>query len=182
MGKIVLVTGGSRSGKSTFAEKILEGKDNVLYIATAKVTDEEMKKRIEIHKKSRNQKWSTYEGFKNLDKILEKDNNKYVMLECIGTMVTNLMFDKNIDFDTISLEEIAKLEKEIKDEVKKVITTAKEKDKELIIVTNEVGWSIVPGYRLGRIFSDILGHVNQYIGSLSDEAYMVACGFPIKLK
>ncbi|EFG90097.1 adenosylcobinamide kinase/adenosylcobinamide-phosphate guanylyltransferase [Clostridium carboxidivorans P7] len=104
------------------------------------------------------------------------------MLECIGTMVTNLMFDKNIDFDTISLEEIAKLEKEIKDEVKKVITTAKEKDKELIIVTNEVGWSIVPGYRLGRIFSDILGHVNQYIGSLSDEAYMVACGFPIKLK
>ncbi|EFG90096.1 adenosylcobinamide kinase/adenosylcobinamide-phosphate guanylyltransferase domain protein [Clostridium carboxidivorans P7] len=72
MGKIVLVTGGSRSGKSTFAEKILEGKDNVLYIATAKVTDEEMKKRIEIHKKSRNQKWSTYEGFKDLDKILEK--------------------------------------------------------------------------------------------------------------
>ncbi|AKA71781.1 bifunctional adenosylcobinamide kinase/adenosylcobinamide-phosphate guanylyltransferase [Clostridium scatologenes] len=182
MGKIVLVTGGSRSGKSTFAEKILEGKDNVLYIATAKVTDEEMKKRIEIHKKSRNQKWSTYEGFKDLDKILEKDNNKYIMLECMGTMVTNLMFDKNIDFDTISLEEISKLEKEIKDEVKKVITVAKERDKELIVVTNEVGWSIVSGYRLGRIFSDILGHINQHIGSLSDEAYMVACGFPIRLK
>lgn len=182
MGKIVLVTGGSRSGKSNFAEKILEGKDNVLYIATALVTDEEMKKRIEIHKKSRNQKWSTYEGFKDLDKILNKDNNKYVMLECIGTMVTNFMFQKTCDFDNISLEEISELEKEIKDEVKKLITTIKEKDKELIVVTNEVGWSLVPEYKLGRIFSDILGHINQFIGSFSDEAYMVACGFPIKLK
>ncbi len=182
MGKIVLVTGGSRSGKSTFAEKILEGKDNVLYIATAVVTDEEMKKRIEIHKKSRNQNWSTYEGFKDLDQILNKDNNKYIMLECIGTMVTNLMFEKTYDFDNISLEETAELEKEIKSEVEKLVTTAREKDKELIVVTNEVGWSLVPEYKLGRIFSDILGHINQYIGSLSDEAYMVACGFPIKLK
>ena len=101
MAKIVLVTGGSRSGKSTFAEKILEGKDNVLYIATAAVTDEEMKKRIAIHKTSRNQNWSTYEGFKDLDQILNKDNNRYVKLECIGTIVTNLMFEKTYDFDNI---------------------------------------------------------------------------------
>ncbi|NMM63206.1 bifunctional adenosylcobinamide kinase/adenosylcobinamide-phosphate guanylyltransferase [Clostridium sp. P21] len=182
MGKVILVTGGSRSGKSTFAEQILEGKDNVLYIATAKATDEEMKKRIEIHRKNRNQKWSTYEGFKGLDKVLKKDTNKYVMLECIGTMITNLIFEKYHDFDNISMEEIAELEKEVKEEVAKVIFAARENDKEMIVVTNEVGCTLVPEYKLGRIFSDIVGHINQFIGSLSDEAYMITCGFSIKLK
>lgn len=182
MGKIILITGGIRSGKSTFAEKLLINKENVLYIATAVVTDKEMEKRIETHKKSRNQKWTTYEGFKDLDKILRKDTNNYVMLECIGTMVTNLMFEKKRDFDNMSIEQTADLEARIKDEVRKLIMTAKEKGKELIVVTNEVGCSLVPEYKMGRIFSDILGHVNQLIGSLSDEAYMVTCGFPIKLK
>ncbi len=182
MGKIILVTGGSRSGKSTFAEKLLENKEDVLYIATAIGTDKEMEKRIENHKSRRNKKWATHEGFKDLDEILKKYTNKYVMLECVGTMITNLMFEESHDFDNISLNEIDKMENVIKNEVKKLIKTAKERQKELIIVTNEVGWSLVPEYKLGRIFSDVLGHINQFIGSLSDEAYMVACGFPIKLK
>ena len=111
MGKIILVTGGSRSGKSTFAEKLLEDKDDVLYIATAIVTDKEMEKRIENHKKRRNVKWGTYEGYKELDKVFKEDQHKYIMLECIGTMVTNLMFDKNYNFDTMSQQEISELNK-----------------------------------------------------------------------
>lgn len=182
MGKIILITGGTRSGKSNFAEKLLVNKDNVLYIATAMVTDKEMEKRIEIHKKSRNQKWTTYEGFKSLDEALEKDTNKYVMLECIGTMVTNLMFENKCDFDNMNMAQVGELEANIKNQVKKLIVSAKKNNKELIIVTNEVGCSLVPEYRMGRIFSDILGHINQFIGRESDEAYLVACGFPIKLK
>ena len=182
MGKIILVTGGSRSGKSTFAEKLLEDKDDVLYIATAIVTDKEMEKRIENHKNRRNPKWGTHEGYKELDKVFGSEKYNYVMLECIGTMVTNLMFDKEYDFDTMSQQEIAELTTRIKSEVEKLIFAAKQKDKELIIVTNEVGWSLVPEYRLGRIFSDILGHLNQLIAGLSDEVYLVACGLPIKLK
>lgn len=182
MGKIILVTGGSRSGKSAFAEKLLEGKDDVLYIATAIVTDKEMENRIEKHKKQRNKEWATYEGFKNLAEVIEEDSHKYIMIECIGTMVTNFMFDREYDFDTMSQEEISELNNKIKLEVEKLLLAAKESDKEVIIVTNEVGWSLVPEYRLGRIFSDILGHINQYIGRLSDEAYIVACGFPLKLK
>ncbi|MCT8978163.1 bifunctional adenosylcobinamide kinase/adenosylcobinamide-phosphate guanylyltransferase [Clostridium sp. CX1] len=182
MGKIILVTGGSRSGKSTFAEKLLENKNDVLYIATAIVTDKEMEKRIEKHKKQRNQKWATYEGFKNLAEVIKKDSHKYIMIECIGTMVTNFMFDKEYNFDTMSQEDISELSKKIKSEVETLLLAAKDSDKEVVIVTNEVGWSLVPEYRLGRIFSDILGHVNQYIGSFSDEAYLVACGFPLKLK
>lgn len=182
MGKIILVTGGSRSGKSTFAEKLLEDKDDVLYIATAIVTDKEMEKRVQKHKERRNVKWGTYEGYKELDKVLKTDCHKYIMLECIGTMVTNLMFDKNYDFDTMSQEDIKKLSNHIKLEVEKIILAAKENNKELIIVTNEVGWSLVSEHRLGRIFSDTLGNLNQLIASLSDKVYLVACGLPLKLK
>lgn len=182
MGKVILVTGGSRSGKSTFAEKLLEDKDDVLYIATAIVTDKEMEKRVQKHKERRNSKWGTYEGYKELDKVFKEDSHKYIMLECIGTMVTNLMFDKNYDFDTMSQQDITNLSQSIKSEVEKIITVAKENNKELIIVTNEVGWSLVSEHRLGRIFSDILGNLNQMIASLSDEVYLVACGLPLKLK
>lgn len=182
MSKITLVTGGSRSGKSTFAEKLLENEDDVLYIATAIVTDKEMEKRVEKHKKSRNPKWATYEGFKELDKVIKEHTNKYIMLECIGTMVTNLMFNENYDFDKMSQVEIEKLNANIRNEVEKTIISAKKSDKELIIVTNEVGWGLVSEHRLGRIFSDILGHTNQFIASVSDEAYLVACGLPLKLK
>lgn len=182
MGKVILVTGGSRSGKSTFAEKLLEDKDDVLYIATSIVTDKEMEKRVQKHKERRNSKWGTYEGYKALDKIIKEDNHKYIMLECVGTMVTNLMFDKDYDFDTMSQEDIAKLSYQIKSEVEKLILVAKENNKELIIVTNEVGWSLVSEHRLGRIFSDMLGNLNQLIANLSEEVYLVACGLPLKLK
>lgn len=182
MGKIILVTGGSRSGKSTFAEELLKDKDDVLYIATAVVTDAEMKKRIEKHKERRNPKWGTFEGYKDLTRVLEEFDYKYIMLECIGTMVTNLMFDKEYDFENMSVEDIEKLSKLVKQEVELFIRAVREKNKNLVIVTNEVGWSLISEHKMGRIFSDILGQLNQFIGALSDEVYLVACGLPLKLK
>ena len=71
MSKITLVTGGSRSGKSTFAENMLKEYDEVLYIATAIVTDNEMEERIQRHKETRNSKWTTYEGYSDLHKVVE---------------------------------------------------------------------------------------------------------------
>ena len=74
MSKITLVTGGVRSGKSTFAESLFEDKDNVLYIATSLITDDEMKERVTIHKASRNQNWETLESYNDLYKaIVEQD-------------------------------------------------------------------------------------------------------------
>lgn len=182
MSKITLITGGSRSGKSTFGESLLKDRADVLYIATAIVTDEEMKNRIEKHKERRNPKWETFEGYRNLDEALIKHKNKNVMLECVGVMTTNLMFDWTHDFDNITQEEIAKLTQHIKSEFQKFIIKARDEDRNVVIITNEVGWSLIPEYKLGRIFSDILGFVNQYIASLSDEVYLVACGLPLKLK
>lgn len=182
MNKITLVTGGSRSGKSEYAEKILDGNDDVLYIATAIVTDEEMKNRIDKHIIRRNSNWNTYEGYKNLDECIKNSAKKNILLDCVTIMITNLMFEKNIDFDSLSLEEVDNMEKNIKNEFQKLILSSKENNKNLIMVTNEVGSGLVPEYRLSRIYRDIAGSVNQFIASLSDEVYFVTCGLPLKLK
>jgi adenosylcobinamide kinase/adenosylcobinamide-phosphate guanylyltransferase len=182
MSKITLVTGGSRSGKSSFAESLLKNTDDVLYIATAIVTDEEMRDRIKKHINSRNSKWTTYEGYFDLDKAIEKYDIENIMLDCITIMTTNLMFKEEIDFDNISMEEVDALLNDIKIEFDKLILKVRANNKNLVMVTNEVGLGIVPENKLSRIFRDIAGYVNQYIASLSDEVYLVSCGLPLKLK
>ena len=180
--RITLVTGGSRSGKSTYAEGLYEGNDAVLYIATAIITDKEMQKRIEIHKESRNQKWETAEAYKDLDKIVSNTSKRDIILDCVTVMITNLMFDKETPIENLTLAEIEELEKEIVGEFKKLIKEVISRDKNLILVTNEVGYGLVPEYKLGRIFRDIAGRVNQELARHSDEVYLVSCGLPLKLK
>lgn len=182
LSKIILVTGGSRSGKSKFGEELLKNKENVLYIATAIITDEEMRNRVTIHKKRRNQKWKTFEGYTDLHKIIKDSECMYIMLECITTMITNLIFDKYSFFDDLSKKEIDSLEESISMEIKKIIDTCRKFDKEIVIITNEVGFGLVSEYKLGRIFTDISGRVNQLLGELCDEAYLVVSGLPLKLK
>jgi len=190
-GKIILVTGGARSGKSTFAENLLKDKDDVLYIATSVITDEEMEDRVTKHKERRNHRWGTLEGYKNLaDKIGEYDN-KYMLLDCVTVMTTNTLFDQeqgllsiglDNDFDFISMEDVDKITALLKEEFKRLIEKPRELNRTLVLVTNEVGWGLVPEYKLGRIFRDTAGFINQYIGSLSDEVYLVCCGQPLKIK
>lgn len=180
--KVILVTGGSRSGKSKYAEELLKGKDEVLYIATAIVTDVEMENRIKKHIERRNKKWTTYEGYKDLDIVLENNNEDTVMLDCVTIMLTNLMFSKEQDFEKMSLEEVDMLYEQIENQFKKLIIKAKNLNKTLIMVTNEVGYGLVPEYKISRIFRDMAGSINQFIATQCDEVYLVACGLPVKLK
>ncbi|MBP2033644.1 adenosylcobinamide kinase/adenosylcobinamide-phosphate guanylyltransferase [Clostridium algifaecis] len=182
MGKLTLITGGSRSGKSKFAENMITNQTSVLYIATALATDDDMKKRIEIHKLHRNHSWHTYEGYNNLAKVIKKSKYKYILLECIGTLVTNIMFDSKKNFDRITSDEVKELEYKILSEIKDIVSAVKHGFGDVIIITNEVGMSLVPEYRLGRIFSDILGRVNQLIADNSEKVYVVFCGIPLRLK
>ena len=182
MSKIILITGGTRSGKSSYGESLLKDKNDVAYIATSIIYDEEMRERVKRHKESRNKLWSTIEGYKELYNRVCEIKEKYIMLECIGTMITNLIFDKYMNVDNLSKDEINILEKEIVDEILKFLEEIKSKDKNVVIITNEVGFSLVSEYRLGRIFTDILGRVNQILAKESDEVYLVACGLPMRLK
>ena len=186
MGNIVLITGGARSGKSTYAEKLAtETKGRVLYIATSIPFDDEMKDRVKKHKERRPTTWNTFEGYKNLKQVFYNSKMHFdtILLDCITIMVTNLMFDRARDnFDDLIDEEIDKMEKEILQEVADFIDEAEKSSKEIIIVTNELGSGIVPEYKMARIFRDIAGRVNQYIASRAHEVHMVVCGIPMKIK
>lgn len=184
MSKIVLVTGGSRSGKSVLAEKkaVEYGEGSVLYIATAIPTDDDMRERIRMHQERRDARWDTHEGFKDISQALERTDKTTALLDCITVFITNYMFDQERDFDTITKEEIHELEDMILDELRKIIETARREEKNLIMVTNEVGMCIVSPYRMSRIFSDISGRANELLASLSDEVYLSMCGIPMRLK
>jgi adenosylcobinamide kinase/adenosylcobinamide-phosphate guanylyltransferase len=181
-----MVTGGARSGKSSFAQsKTEEIGSEIAYIATAKVTDSDMADRIEKHKDSRPSEWYTIEQYKDFMSLKELDIFKVkdtFLLDCITIMVNNLMFEEDIDYDTCSMEEVAQVEQKIMEELKYLIQIMTEEKKQLIMVTNEVGLGLVPAYRLGNLFRDIAGRVNQYLAQVSDEVYLVVSGLPLKIK
>lgn len=186
MSKIVFVTGGARSGKSTFAEeqvKVLGGK--IGYIATAKRTDSDMEKRITHHQASRPSEWPTFELYKGFEKLLSDDDFMAcdtLILDCITILVTNIMFDLEEDYDHVTMERVNEIEGIIGEEIMALLDIVETMDMSLVIVSNEVGLGLVPPYRLGNLFRDIAGRVNQMIGAYADEAYFIVSGLPMQLK
>ncbi|HHX18162.1 MAG TPA: bifunctional adenosylcobinamide kinase/adenosylcobinamide-phosphate guanylyltransferase, partial [Clostridium sp.] len=150
----ILVTGGSRSGKSTFAESMAKNyKSDVLYIATSIPFDDEMKIRVKKHRMQRPSHWHTLEAYKDFDMHLKKDENKkaVVLIDCITLMISNIMFEENSDWENASENEITNIEKKIINELDKLLRGIKEKGATLIAVTNEVGMGIIPANKLSRI-------------------------------
>ena len=186
MGKIIYITGGARSGKSSFAEKLIKERYNSkIYLATAIPFDDEMKDRIEKHKKQRGRDWKTIENYKNLSGILKNHIEGYdvILLDCITNMVTNLMIMENeYDWDKISMKEVDSIREKIIDEINSLIEFIKENDIDMVAVSNEVWLGLVPANPLGRHFRDIGGKINQIMGEASEEAYLVVSGLNIKLK
>lgn len=185
-GKITVVTGGARSGKSNFAEELAKTSvAPVAYLATAIAFDEGMKDRIQKHQASRPKEWTTYEGYKRLYTVIEEIAREHgtILLDCITIMVTNLMFDNECtNWDEMSRSEIDKMEEEIKQEIHKLMEYGRKHNMWLIMVTNEIGMGIVPENRISRIFRDIAGRINQIIAKEADEVYLTVSGLPLKLK
>lgn len=183
---MIVVTGGARSGKSSFAEnyvKEISKVDEVLYIATSIAFDEGMKSRIKKHRESRPSEWETLEQYKNFE--LLKDNKlfnekKVILLDCMTLLVSNLLLEYEGDFDKITEDEINKLEEIIDNEVTHLLEVTKEK--EIIIVTNEVGMGLVPAYKMGSVFRDIAGRINQKIAREAKDVYFIVSGIPMKIK
>lgn len=182
MSKVTLITGGSRSGKSSYAESLLSDTDDVLYIATAVNTDEEMSQRISRHRQRRNSTWLTHEGCRGLDEAVRAAKRSNVLLDCCTIMITNLLLESDENPEGLSYEQRDALTKSITAEFDRLIAACRETGTNLIMVTNEVGWSLISPYPLGRIFTDIAGFVNQHLARVSDEVYMVVCGLQQRLK
>lgn len=184
-GKITLVTGGARSGKSSFAEALAVKEKRVLYIATAIPFDDEMRERIRVHQKRRPEDWGTLEAYKDLDRQLDTLQSTFdcVLVDCLTVMTTNLMFDdQSFDINTVNEEQKHRMQDLILNQVSALCTWLKLNNKSGILVTNEVGMGIVPENRLARYFRDVAGRVNQLAAAEADEAWLVCCGLPLKLK
>lgn len=185
MSQIILVTGGARSGKSNFAEKLCTDRNNsTAYVATSIPFDDEMKDRVKKHQDSRPRNWNTYEIYKDIYSIIKEiyKEHETVILDCVTLLVNNLMFTWDMDIEKSNQYEINKLEDYIKEQVIKLIEEIEKTNLYFVFVTNELGMGIVPANKLSRVYADIAGRINQYIASKSDEVYFVVSGIPMKIK
>ena len=190
-GKLILITGGSRSGKSTFAEKYaLESKKRVFYLATAGADDDEMRERIRIHQENRPADFITVEEKLYPHRIIEKEQGEETLflLDCLTLLLTNhLLKDVGKDYeqgvnanaDDASLQNSAR---EALQYVEQLVSVTQKSPSEILIVTNEVGMGLVPEYPLGRLYRDTAGRANQIVAAAADEVWLMVCGLAQRIK
>ena len=167
--RIMLITGGQRSGKSSYAQKLaLSLNDNPVFLATSAVWDEEHRQRIERHKRDRGAEWTNIEELKDLQKI--NVNHRVVVIDCVTLWSTNFFHESNGDLEYSLAAITERFDAFIK------------QDAVFIFVTNELGSGGTSENDLQRRFTDLLGWVNQYISSQSDEVILMVSGIPIKIK
>ena len=201
MAEIFLITGGCRSGKSGFAEKLAHKlsdqyfqqnstvnecvytkKENIkAYIATAPVFDEEMSDRVKKHQIQRAEHfWTTFEEQIDLKKVLKqcyKNNFKIVLVDCLTLWINNLIYNSEQNHKLMTESEIFNLCEEIIVECKSMSDDVK-----IIFVINEVGLGIVPENKLARLFRDLSGRCSQTIAKKADNVFLISCGLPLQLK
>lgn len=167
--EIILITGGQRSGKSSYAQQLaLSLSDNPVYLATSRIWDEEHKKRIERHKADRGTEWTNIEEEKQLS--LHQLENRTILVDCVTLWATNFFFDNDSDVE-LSLSML-------KEEFDKLT----QQEAQFIFVTNEIGLGGTTENKIQRLFTDLQGWINQYIASKADQVYFMVSGIPMKVK
>jgi adenosylcobinamide kinase/adenosylcobinamide-phosphate guanylyltransferase len=177
MARLILVTGGARSGKSSYAlnvaEKISRKK---LFIATCPQLDSEISERIRRHTEERKGRgWETIEETINLDHLFPRrvQDMEVVLIDCITLWVGNILYmlgEENVD--DCKIEELCS----------RWLKKMTEYQGTVICVTNEVGLGIVPDNPLARKYRDLVGTCNQLLGKKADEVILVSCGIPLSIK
>ena len=173
MAKMVFITGGARSGKSSYAQQLLEQQTGkLLYIAPAQIQDEEMAARVELHREARGERWQLLEEpLWLVDRLPDSVTGKgALLLDCVTLWLTNLYFH------------FAEKPGPVLAEVDRLIELAWQLEEPLYLVSNELGGGIVPENRLARKFRDLAGIVNQRLAAASDEAWLMVAGLPVRLK
>lgn len=169
MSKIIYISGGQKSGKTSFAQDMaLKLSNNPVYLATSRVWDEDHKKRIERHKADRGSEWTNIEE----EKFLSKHDltGRVVLLDCVTLWMTNFFFDNEQDTE--------KSLNEAQEELDKLFQT----DATFIVISNEIGMGGSPADKMAFRFTDMLGLMNQYIAKQSNEAYLTVSGIPMQIK
>ena len=172
--KFTFVLGGARSGKSDFAQSLAKtaGGNDVLFVATAQALDQEMQVRIARHRASRPSEWKTLLTPRSPARaLLAAPAAHVVLLDCVTFWVSNVL-----------LEDETRAEASMLRELEELVEWYRKNGAELILVSNEVGMSVVPDNPLGREYRDLLGMVNKKLARAADTVYLVVAGIPMRIK
>lgn len=171
MNRVTLITGGGRSGKSSFALSLVQDYNKKAFIATAEPFDDEMRHRISRHQEERGEEFATIEEpIDPADALLRiPPGTTAVVMDCITVWLGNLMH--HLGETTLRFSQ-----------VERFLSAIKSPPCDLVIVTNEVGLGLIPADPMSRKYRDISGRVNQEIARIAHEVYMVVCGIPVKIK
>jgi adenosylcobinamide kinase/adenosylcobinamide-phosphate guanylyltransferase len=183
--KIIFITGGARSGKSSFALRQAEKiRGKKLFIATATALDAEMRERIELHRNARNKDWNTAEEPTAIGRVLKSQGAHYkvILIDCLTLWLFNTM-DGHAEIS----DRGAGLVQEIDALVNGLLEIQQspqrfDKLSSIFIVSNEVGMGIVPDNKAGRIFRDMAGQLNQKVARMADDVYLMVSGLPLQVK
>ena len=179
-GKLIMVTGGARSGKSEFAEQyVLHYSPKCDYIATAEILDEEMAERVRLHQSRRDARWINHEAPYHAEKAFAVLGNetKAVLFDCLTIYMANLLYGKNApQGDFVSCCDA------VLKEIDKLLAAARACGKLVVFVTNEVGGGIVPDNKMAREYRDLAGWVNQRVAQAADHVYYCVAGQAVDVK
>ncbi|ADR19789.1 bifunctional adenosylcobinamide kinase/adenosylcobinamide-phosphate guanylyltransferase [Calditerrivibrio nitroreducens] len=164
---VTFITGGIKSGKTKFGLKIGQKYQKKVYIATAEPFDEEMKKKIDLHRAERGVYWETIEEPINLDDAVKRSLKfDLIMIDCITVWLNNLLYHQ----------------KNVEEYIYRFILSLNDVKNEVVIISNEIGMGVVPIEETARNYLNLLGIINQRIASISDNLVFMVSGYPLFLK
>ena len=171
-GSVTLVLGGARSGKSRYAQQLAEQSRHVVFVATAKASDEEMRLKIERHRKDRPQEWRTIEEPLDLPKVLGENGlgSEVIVVDCLTIFAANLLEVEGEDSDAMERR------------VEGLCEALRTAQCNVVLVSNEVGSGVVPEYAVGCRYRDLLGEMNQKVARVADDVVLMVAGLPLALK
>lgn len=180
-GEIILVTGGARSGKSAFAERYVATHGRrIAYIATAQVLDDEMRYRVELHKRRRPETWRTYEAPFAAEQAIAKaaSDRDTILFDCVTIYLSNLI----CSFSEEQIADEALVHAQADAAIDRLIAAVRAGGVRCVFVTNEVGAGIVPEHRLSRLYRDAAGRANQRLAQEAEAVYLTVAGIPVNLR
>jgi adenosylcobinamide kinase/adenosylcobinamide-phosphate guanylyltransferase len=180
MGRLILILGGARSGKSAYAQRLAQelGAEKVLFVATAEAGDEEMAQRIARHRQARPATWRTVEAPRHVGEVVRASlgNATVVLVDCLTLLVSNAILALGIAPNLTWAEAV------VQEEIKALLQGCQASTATYIVVSNEVGLGLVPDTPLGRVYRDLLGQANQALAAQAQAVYLMVAGLAVDCK
>jgi adenosylcobinamide kinase / adenosylcobinamide-phosphate guanylyltransferase len=170
---VTLVLGGARSGKSCYAQELASAFQRVVYFATARRDDAEMRSKIARHRRERPSTWKTIEVSTGLDRALREESPQadLLLVDCLTLYMAHIMGRK---------KSVGR--SKVRDHIQLLCGAVREAEASVVLVSNEVGCGVVPPYRSGRDFRDLLGELNQQMAKVADRVILMVAGLPLTVK